>query len=71
LVSSGFSTQETRKNRKKPEKTRKRRNMETHHQENMRVIFGVFVSGNRIFERFVFVKAVFQDLCLWIQIFGI
>jgi hypothetical protein len=36
------------------------------HQENIRVVFGVFVSGNRIFERFVFVKAVFEDLCLWI-----
>jgi hypothetical protein len=35
-------------------------------QENIRVIFGVFVSGNCFFECFVFVKAVFQDLCLWI-----
>ena len=33
-------------------------------QENVRVIFGIFISGNRIFERFVFVKGVFQELCL-------
>jgi len=41
------------------------------HQENVRVIFGIFISRNRIFGHFVFVEAVFQDLCLWIWIFGI
>ena len=35
-----------------------------HHQENVRVIFGVFVSGNQVFEVYVFVSEVFQDLCL-------
>ena len=34
------------------------------HQENTRVIFRVFVSGNHISECYVFVKEVFQDLCL-------
>ena len=41
------------------------------HQENMRVIFDVFVSGNHIFEHYVFVMKVFQDLCLWIQVFNV
>jgi len=41
------------------------------HQENMRVIFGVFVSGNHISERYVFAKEVFQGLCLWVRIFNI
>jgi hypothetical protein len=35
------------------------------------VIFGVFVSGNHISERYVFAKAVFQGLCLWVRIFKI
>jgi hypothetical protein len=29
------------------------------HQENVRVIFGVFISGNGVFEFFVFVKVIF------------
>jgi len=41
------------------------------HQENVRVIFGVFVSGNHISERYVFAKEVFQGLCLWVRIFNI
>jgi len=41
------------------------------HQENVRVIFGVFVSGNHISERYVFAKEVFQGLCLWVWIFNI
>ena len=41
------------------------------HQENMRVIFDVFVSGNHIFEHYVFVMKVFQGLCLWIQVFDV
>ena len=41
------------------------------HQENMRVIFDVFVSGNHIFEHYVFVMKVFQGLCLWIQVLDI
>ena len=34
------------------------------HQENLRVIFGVFVSGNDISESYVFAKKVFEGLCL-------
>ena len=41
------------------------------HQENMRVVFRVFVSGNDISESYVFVTDVFQHLCLWMQIFHI
>ena len=41
------------------------------HQENIRVIFDIFVSGNHIFEHYVFVMKVFQGLCLWIQIFDL
>jgi hypothetical protein len=41
------------------------------HQEKVRVIFGVFVSGNNISERYVFAKEVFQGLRLWVQIFNI
>jgi len=41
------------------------------HQENTRVIFSVFVSGNGISERYVFVKDVFRGLCLWTRIFDI
>jgi hypothetical protein len=41
------------------------------HQENVRVVFGIFVSGNDISERYVFTKEVFQGLRLWVQIFTI
>ena len=41
------------------------------HQENVRVIFGIFVSGNGIFECYVFVKDIFRGLCLWVRIFDI
>ncbi|EDR02653.1 uncharacterized protein LACBIDRAFT_332149 [Laccaria bicolor S238N-H82] len=41
------------------------------YQENVRVIFGVFVSGNHIFEHYVFAKEVFRGLCLWVQFFDI
>jgi hypothetical protein len=37
----------------------------------MRVVFGVFVSENDIFESYVFVTDIFQRLCLWMQIFHI
>ena len=36
------------------------------HQENIRVIFGVFISGNDISESYVFAAGVFQGLCLWV-----
>ena len=45
--------------------------MHWQHQENVRVIFSVFVSGNNISESYIFVTEVFQGLCLWMRIFDI
>ena len=41
------------------------------HQENSRVIFGVFVSGNNISGRYVFVSEVFPGFCLCTLVFNI